>query len=334
MTGLTSVTSRTPGSRAVAALLCLLTPLSGCSAVAARGDHDGMTACVTTLFPAGTFTEFTDALTAEGREHGIDFDVQDVGNDAGREFEVLAACATRQVDLAVVSAVSATGSLATLRRLTSRGTPVICYNTCLAPPDDEAETTAFVTNDQRALGRSTGTAAADYIERELDGSAQIAYLTCETYEVCQERREGLDSGLAEVETEVVASQEGFSVERATPVATSLLAAHPDVDVIIAENEDAVVGAANAIRARGMTGRTVVFGIGMNPTVGELLLAEDATVRMTTGQDPASWAEEVVEIALALRDGRQPAEYLHHVPGPRFSHDDPAPVRHYLRGERS
>ncbi|MGP4109466.1 sugar ABC transporter substrate-binding protein [Streptomyces sp. 4N509B] len=324
MSGPTSVGRR----RAVAALLCLLTPLSGCSAVAGA-DHDGMTACVTTLFPAGTFTEFTEALAAEGERHDIDFDVQDVGNDAGREFEVLSACGTRQVDLAVVSAVSPTGSLATLRRLTSRGTPVICYNTCLAPPDDEAETVAFVTNDQRALGRTTGSAAAAYIEEHLGGSARIAYLTCETYEVCQERREGLEDGLADVEVEVVDSQEGFSVERATPVATSLLAAHPDVDVIIAENEDAVVGAANAVRARGMTGRTVVFGIGMNPAVGELLLADDGTVRMTTGQDPASWAAEVVEIALVLRDGGRPADHLHHVPGPLFSHDDPAPVQQYL-----
>jgi sugar transport system substrate-binding protein len=325
MNGVTSLTS---GLRAAAALLCLLIPVSGCSAIAGA-DHDRMTACVTTLFPAGTFTEFADALAAGGERHGVDFDVQDVGNDAGREFEVLSACGTRQVDLAVVSAVSSTGSLATLRRLTSRGTPVICYNTCLAPPDDEAETIAFVTNDQRALGRTTGTAAADYIEEHLGGSAQIAYLTCETYEVCQERREGLEAGLADVEVDVVASQEGFAVERATPVATSILAAHPDVDVIIAENEDAVVAAANAIEARGMTGETVVFGIGMNPTVGELLLAGDGTVRMTTGQDPAAWAAEVVEIALALRDGRQPAEYLHYVPGPPFSHDAAAPVQQYL-----
>jgi ABC-type sugar transport system substrate-binding protein len=68
---------------------------------------------------------------------------------------------------------------------------------------------------------------------------------------------------------------------------------------------------------------------MNPTVGELLLAGNGTVRMTTGQDPASWAAEVVEIALALREGRQPDAYLHHVPGPRFSHDAPAPVQEYL-----
>ncbi|MDT0341947.1 substrate-binding domain-containing protein [Streptomyces litchfieldiae] len=306
-----------------AALLLLL------SACAASAEENTTTACVTTLFPAGTFAEFADALTAEGERHDITFDIQDVGSDPGREYEVLAACDTRQADIAIVSAVSPTGSLATLRRLHDRGTPVICYNTCLAPPHDEAETTAFVTNDQRELGLSTGSAAADYIREHLGGSARVGYLTCETYEVCQERREGLDAGLAEVDADIVASQEGFAVERATPVATSMLAAHPDIDVLIAQNEDGVIAAANAVRARGLTGRTVVFGIGMNPTVGELLLSDDGTVRMTTGQDPASWAAEVVEITVALREGRRPATYLHNIPGPRFRHDDPGPVQQYL-----
>ncbi|TDD11162.1 sugar ABC transporter substrate-binding protein [Nonomuraea diastatica] len=98
---------------------------------------------------------------------------------------------------------------------------------------------------------------------------------------------------------------------------------------IAENEDAVIASANAIKARGLTGKTVVFGIGINPTVAHLLLAGDGTVWETTGQDAASWANEVVKVAKALRSGAGTGQFEHFTPGPVYSSEDPEAVRRYL-----
>lgn len=311
---------------------CLLL-LAGCSS-ATSGGGSRLTACVTTLFPTGTFAEFTTALEAQDAQADIDFDVQDVNNDSSKENQVLTACATRQVDLVIASVVSPTGSLAALQRLESRGIPVICYNTCLNPPHDQQLTQAFVTNDQAKLGATTASAAAEYIRTELGGKATVAYLTCETYDVCKQRRQGLDQGLSDVDATVVASQEGFVVDKATPVATSILAAHPDVDVIIAENEDGVVAAANAIKARGLTGKTVVFGIGINPTVAQLLLEPQGTVVQTTGQDAASWATEVIKVAERVHSGQDVEPYFQYTPGPSYTRDDPGPVQQYLEGRTS
>ncbi|SEG91532.1 simple sugar transport system substrate-binding protein [Thermomonospora echinospora] len=311
-----------------------LLALAGCSNTgASEGDTGGagkLTACVTTLFPTGTFAEFVTALKSQGEKRNMSFDVQHVNNDSSKENQVLSACATRQVDVVIASVVSPTGSVASLQRLESADIPVICYNTCLNPPQDQQLAAAFVTNDQVELGERAAEAATGYIKEKLGGTAKVAYLTCETYDVCKQRRQGLDKGLAGVNATVVAAQEGFVVDKATPVATSILTAHPDVDVFIAENEDGVIAAANAIKARGLTGRTVVFGIGMNPTVAGLLLAPDGVVQGTIGQDAASWATEVVEIADAIRNGRDTGPFHHYTPGPGFSHDDPGPVRQYLQ----
>ncbi|NIH82283.1 sugar ABC transporter substrate-binding protein [Amycolatopsis viridis] len=312
---------------AAIALAAGLLVLAGCTSAPVGGNR--FTACVTTLFPTGTFAEFTTALQNQGAQHGMTFDVQDVNNDSAKENQVLTACGTRKVDMVIASVVSPTGSLAALRRLNSSGVPVICYNTCLNAPDDQQLTRAFVTNDQRKLGATTAAAAADYIRTKLGGKATIAYLTCETYDVCKQRREGLDQGLAGLDIDVAAAQEGFVVDKATPVATSILAAHPDVDVFLAENEDGVVAAANAIRARGLTGKAVVFGIGINPTVGQLLLDPAGTVVETTGQDAASWAGEVIKIAEQIHSGQNTGPYEHYTPGPAFTHDNPAPVQEYL-----
>ncbi|MCG5221004.1 substrate-binding domain-containing protein [Streptosporangium soli] len=318
-----------------AAAVAVLTVV-GCSAAGpstgpakASGSGEPFTVGVTTLFPTGTFAEFAAALKREGPKHDMAFDVQDVGNDAGKESRIMSAFATRKVDLVVASVVSPTGSAASLRRLQSNRVPVVCYNTCLGAPQDRQLARAFVTNDNVALGVTTGEAAAAYIKDTLGGSAKIAYLTCETYDVCKQRRKGLEKGLSSVTTEVVASQEGFVVDKATPVASAILSANPDVDVIFAENEDAVIASANAIKARGLTGKTTVFGIGINPTVGQLLLAGDGTVRHTTGQDAASWAAEVIKVADALRSGASTGGFDHFTAGPTYTHDDPEPVRRYL-----
>jgi simple sugar transport system substrate-binding protein len=306
----------------------LLAAACGAGPAPAADGSGPMVIGVTTLFPTGTLAEFTAALQATAAEHDMVFEVQDVGNDAAKENRFLSAFATRQVDLVMASVVSPTGSIAALQRLQAAGVPVVCYNTCLNPPDDQRLTRAFVTNDQAELGRVTGRAAADHIRDRLGGRAKVAYLTCETYDVCKQRRAGLDEALAGVQVEVVAAQEGFVVDKATPVATSILTAHPDVDVIIAENEDAVVAAANAVAARGQTGRTVVFGIGINPTVADLLLQPEGVVQQVTGQDAEAWAREAIAVAEAIRDGRDPGTYHHFTPGPSFSRADPGPIEAY------
>lgn len=284
---------------------------------------------VTTLFPTGTLAEFTAELDRLAADADMTFTVQDVSNDAAKENKILSAFATKKVDLVMASVVSPTGSLAALNRLSTAKVPVICFNTCLAPPDDEKLTKAFVTNDQKALGDTTGKAAAEYIRSELGGKAKVAFLTCETYDVCKQRRDGLDEALSSVETTTVAEQEGFVVDKATPIATAILTADPDVDVFIAENEDAVVAAAKAIKTRGLTGKVVVFGIGINPTVAQLLLNKDKTVRQVTGQAAEEWAREAVRVAGLIRDGKSVGDYNHFTPGPAYSYDEPEPIQAYL-----
>lgn len=314
--------------RFAALAVCAAMTILGCGRGSTPGDT--FTVGVTTLFPTGTLAEFTAELNRLADESNMAFDVQDVSNDASKENKILSAFATNKVDLVMASAVSPTGSLAAFNRLHAAGIPVVCYNTCLAPPQDEALTEAFVTNDQLALGDSTGHAAADYIRTNLSGNATIAYLTCETYDVCKQRRQGLDAALATIDMTVAAEQEGFVVDKATPVATSMLSANPNIDVIIAENEDAVVAAANAVKARGLTGKTVVFGIGINPTVAHLLLSPDKTVRQVTGQAAEEWAREAVRVAKAIREGQDPGHYYHFTPGPSYTANNPGPVNEYLR----
>ena len=290
---------------------------------------DAYTVGVTTLFPTGTFAEFVDRLNEIGPAKGLTFDIQDINNDVSKENQVLTAFATKGVDLVVASLASGTGSLAAVRRVDAAGIPLICYNTCLSQPANEHDTVAFVTNDQEAMGANTGAAVADYVRGHHAGSAEVGYLTCETYDVCKDRRKGLDAALSGIDVKTVASQEGFVVDAATPVATAMLTAHSDIDVLIAENEDGIIAAANAVKARDLQDTVAVFGIGISPTVAKLLLDTPPIVQYSTGQDAAAWADEVVKLAVAKRDGAPTGDYLHHTPAPAYGRTDVDALKSYL-----
>ena len=161
------------------------------------------------------------------------------------------------------------------------------------------------------------------------GSAEVGYLTCETYDVCKDRRKGLDAALSGIDVKTVASQEGFVVDAATPVATAMLTAHSDIDVLIAENEDGIIAAANAVKARDLQDTVAVFGIGISPTVAKLLLDTPPIVQYSTGQDAAAWADEVVKLAVAKRDGAPTGDYLHHTPAPAYGRTDVDALKSYL-----
>jgi hypothetical protein len=79
-------------------------------------------------------------------------------------------------------------------------------------------------------------------------------LTCESYDVCKERRKGLNEQIAGLDVKILAEQEGFVIDKARPIADSMLTANPDANVFIAENEDGIIAAAQAIKARGKRSR--------------------------------------------------------------------------------
>jgi sugar transport system substrate-binding protein len=154
-------------------------------------------------------------------------------------------------------------------------------------------------------------------------------LTCESYDVCKERRKGLNEQLAGLAIKIVAEQEGFVVDKARPIAESMLAANPDANVFIAENEDGIIAAAQAIKAKGLTGKVAVFGIDINTQVAQLIASPDRIVHWTTGQDPYCLGARGLEAAV-MAAGKQPvSDFYQSCTSPTFSKDDPAAARKYV-----
>jgi sugar transport system substrate-binding protein len=167
----------------------------------------------------------------------------------------------------------------------------------------------------------------------LGGKAKVLMLTCEAFAVCKERRQGLNAQLGGLDINILAEQEGYQVDKARPIAESMLAAHPDADIFIAENQDAVVAAAQAIKAKGLTGKVAVFGIDIDTQVAQLIASPDGIVHWTTGQDPYALGARGLEAAIKAARKQPAGDFYQFSPSPTFSKAEPAAAQKYIADRR-
>lgn len=298
------------------------------TATLARAEEP-LTIGVIELFPNPHFAHARKGIEDYAKENNIDVVIQNANLDATKEAQYVQTFITRQVDAILLSAVSPTGSLAALRLAKAAHIPVVCYTTCINPPADKELVQAFVKSDNTMLGETTGKQVAEYVKAKLGGTAKILMLTCEAYDVCQERRKAIDAQLAGLDVKILAEQEGFVVDKARPIAESMLAAHPDAEVFIAENEDGIIAAAQAIKAKGLTGKVAVFGIDINTQVAQLVASPDGIVHWTTGQDPYCLGEHGLQAAAKAARNESAGDFYQACPSPTFSKDDPAAAQKYV-----
>ncbi|HSX91886.1 MAG TPA: substrate-binding domain-containing protein [Hydrogenophaga sp.] len=314
-------------------LAALMLGAAATAACAQAASDKPLTIGVIELFANPHFAEARKGIEESAKASNTRVLVQNAGFDAAKEAQFIQTFITRKVDAILVSAVSPTGSLAALRLAKAAGIPVVCYTTCVNPPDDKSLVQAYVTSDNKNIGTITGRAAANYIKAQLGGKARVLMLTCEAYDVCKQRRAGINEQLAGLDVKILGEQEGYQLDKARPIAESLLAAHPDANVFIAENQDAVVAAAQAIKAKGLTGKVAVFGIDVDTQVAQLIASPDGIVHWTTAQDPYRLGARGLEAAIRAARKEPVGEFYQYAPSPTYTKDSPQAALKYVADRR-
>lgn len=228
----------------------------------------------------------------------------------------------------MIAPLSATNSVAAPERARAKGITVVTVNSALAK--DGVAAAAFETANID-LGRSTGRAASAFIKSQLGGKAKVAILAFKSLlpEQSGARTNGFkeEAGVGN-SIDVVTEQDAWLPEKAVAVATDILTANPDVNVIYAANEGGTVGVIQAVRHAGRTGKVFVFGIDGSPQLGKALLATDNVLQATTAQSPLLMGRLGVEAALKAVKS-QPVEARATVPATLLSRGDKAGVDAFM-----
>ncbi len=239
--------------------------------------------------------------TAEGA--GAEVLEININSDQAREIQAIDTYIARGVDAIIIAPLSATNSAAALKRARDAGITVIALNGGL---EDASIPHATFSTANVDLGRSTGGEAARFIADQLNGEAKIAILAFASLlpEQSGQRTDGFKEMAAKGNNiQVVTEQDAWLPEKAVTVATDILTANPDVNVIYAANEGGTIGAMQAVRNAGKAGKVFVFGIDGSEQLAKGLIAGDNVLQAVTAQSPFEMGKFGVEAALNVIGGK-------------------------------
>ncbi|WP_040684501.1 substrate-binding domain-containing protein [Nocardiopsis halotolerans] len=306
-------TPRPPGRvfAALAVALCTVM-LAGCGA---RLGEDGRIGVVY-MDAQGFYAGVREGMQNHAEESGRELQLLELNarGDASEESTFVDVVSSADVDALVLSPVSATASVPAVRLAHESGIPVVCYNTCIEDEVAREYVTSYILGDPHEFGRLLGEAAADHFASEGVEDPDIAVINCEFVEVCVQRREGFEEALLGrlPGAEIVANQEGATIDEAVNVGERLLTAHPDLDAFYGEAGGATMGAVRAVGNRSLAGEVVVFGSDMSTDAARALADHDilkANVDIS-GRAVGRLAGETVERVIA---GREPEQFVTDAP---------------------
>lgn len=299
----------------------------GATAATDGQGAEGKTVAVIAPFANPFQAEIRRGAEEVAEANGVEMIYLNFDADSEQEFSHVQDVINRDVDAVIYGANDAEVSLAGFRRIKNAGIPVICFDTCVVEEQQQELTEAFVTSDNQQLGTLAGEAAADWINENVDGTASVGFVTCNTQSVCRERFDAQLEALDAADYEEVANQVAVESDKVLTTTEGILQANPDLDVIVTDGLPQTEGGVAAINRlkRG----TVLFGMDMTERIARDLLDKDGPLQAAVGQDGVAIGRQMMELAVGILNGEEPEKFLYEIPGTLYTKDDPEAVRNWL-----
>ncbi|GLK65735.1 substrate-binding domain-containing protein [Paracoccus kondratievae] len=247
------------------------------------------------------------AAKARAAEIGCEIMTADAGNDLNKQVADIEDMVARGVEALLVNPRDSQGLVPAVNAASAQGVKVFVIDSTL---DSSAD---FVTLVQSSNSRN-GLLVGRWIADQTKGKPlKIALISGDQgNEVGQERRLGVLAGLLEGQLQTSGTA-GFEIvgqgwglwnnEGGLDAMEDILVAHPDVNVVLGENDSMVLGARNALKAAGKTDVLLVAAADGQKEALELIRSGEYGA--TGLNDPAIVATTAVDLAKQAVDGELP-----------------------------
>ncbi|WP_333755899.1 ABC transporter permease/substrate-binding protein [Streptomyces sp. IBSBF 3352] len=240
------------------------------------------------------FVQIRAGAQAEAKKLGVDLTVTDAQNDASQQANQLQNFTSSGVGAIVVNPVDSDAASNSVKAADKAGIPVVAVDRGV----NNAKTATLVASDNVAGGEL----AAKSIAEKLGGEGKIVILQGQAgTSAARERAQGFAQGLkAFPGIKVVAQQPAdFDRTKGLDVMSNLLQAHPDVQGVIAANDEMALG---AIKALGSKAGKSVSVVGFDGTPDGLKAVENGSLYASVAQQPSQLGKIAVDNALKALDG--------------------------------
>ncbi|MFJ6082822.1 substrate-binding domain-containing protein [Streptomyces sp. NPDC092369] len=242
------------------------------------------------------FVQIRAGAQAEAKKLGVDLTVTDAQNDASQQANQLQNFTSSSLGAIIVNPVDSDAASNSVKAADKAKIPVIAVDRGV----NKASVDALVASDNIAGGEL----AAKTIAEKLGGSGKIVILQGQAgTSAARERAQGFSDGLkAYPGIQVVAQQPAdFDRTKGLDVMSNLLQAHPDVQGVIAANDEMALG---AIKALGSKAGTSVSVVGFDGTPDGLTAVKGGSLYASVAQQPTQLGRIAVENALKAIEGKK------------------------------
>lgn len=267
---------------------------------------------------------------------GYQFIPGNTNNNQALEADLINTYCDQKLAGLAISPLSEVTSLASLKQAHDAGIVVGLSNTSY---EGDFFAGCF-SSDNYEVGKSTGKAAAAYINEKLGGKANIAIVEYKSLLVEQStaRSTGFLDQLKDMPGVVlVEDQDAWLQDKAITVVTDILTAHPEINLVYAANDGGTIGSVMAVQNSGKAGKVVVFGTDASEQMVGLLKDKNNILQAVTGQDPYSIGVQTMTAVIDAIEGKDVSALsgkVTIVPGILLRRDDPAGLDTFLSDLKS
>jgi ribose transport system substrate-binding protein len=264
---------------------------------------------VIAVIPKATSHLFWVSIEAGARAAGKDLNVDVLWNgpametDYSRQIQIMDSMISRRVDGIALAATERKALVAPVERAAQSGIPVTVFDSGL---DTENYTTFVATNNYEA-----GQMAAREMARLIGEKGAVAILAHAPGSFSTMDRERGFQDVIEKEfpkIRIVAQQFGMSDRaKAMAAAENILTAHPDLNGLFGSSEPSSVGAALAIKSRGLSGKLKFISFDSSDSMIEDL--KGGTISAMVVQDPFKIGYEAVKTLVDKLNGKNPPKRM-------------------------
>ncbi|MFJ3418501.1 substrate-binding domain-containing protein [Streptomyces sp. NPDC086082] len=242
------------------------------------------------------FVQIRSGAQAEAKKLGLDLTVTDAQNDASQQANQLQNFTSSNYGAIIVNPVDSDAASNSVKAADKAKIPVIAVDRGV----NKAAVDTLVASDNIAGGEL----AAKTVAEKLGGTGKIVILQGQAgTSAARERAEGFAKGLkAYPGIKVLAQQPAdFDRTKGLDVMSNLLQAHPDVQGVIAANDEMALG---AIKALGSKAGASVSVVGFDGTPDGLTAVKQGTLYASVAQQPSQLGKIAVDNALRATQGKK------------------------------
>ncbi len=226
--------------------------------------------------------------------------VSDAENDATKQMDAVENFVQSGCDAIIIQAIDATSMSQEAKKAMDQGIKVVAYGIGLENCD------VWYKNDNTVTGTAIGEMAADWINSQLDGSANVCIIGYSMVDVLVERADAIEAALKAncKDVNIVTSFDAIDSQTGMSNTESMLAAHPEVNVICSISDGPAVGAYEAVKALGRDNDEFgIFGSDLS-TVALSYIQQGTCYRGTIDCDNTVSGTTAIQICYDLLEGNE------------------------------